>query len=237
MRHDTGGLALRLYGVLGWLAVALAASGCAQNAHHLNTTYLDRFATPNPTLTAFTVCHGFNCTERSHASLDLKQWRQVTAVFRPRAKNAQAERQQIARAVALMERLVGPQTGTAAPQWTHKDMLIYPNLGDPTQLDCVDEAVNTWTYMTMMERGGLLHFHRVAQLSNAGGLTDPFMRNTAAVQEIKGDYYAVDASLVDGGEPPVIMPLATWLGHWPPDRSVIEAHAKPPPKGTRQAAK
>lgn len=237
MMRDTGGLALRLYGVLGGLVAALAASGCAQNPHHLNTTYLDRFATPNPTLTSFTVCHGFDCTERSPASLDIKQWRQVVAVFRPRAKNAQAERQQIARAVALMERLVGPQTGTAARQWTHKDMLIYPNLGDPTQLDCVDESVNTWTYMTMMERGGLLHFHRVAQLANAGGLTDPFMRNTAVLQEIKGDYFAVDASLVDGGEPPVIMPLTAWLGSWPPDRSVVAAQVKPPPKGTRQAAR
>jgi len=132
-----------------------------------------------------------------------------------------------------MEKLVGPQTNTAAHQWTHKDMLIYPNLGDPTQLDCVDESVNTWTYMTMMERGGLLHFHRVAKLANAGGLTDPFMRNTAVLQEIKGEYYAVDASLVDGGQPPVVMPLAQWMGKWPPDVSVAEAKAKPAPKRTR----
>jgi hypothetical protein len=215
------------------VAAALTLCACAQNANHLNTVYLDRFATPDPTLAQFTVCHGFNCTERSHATLNIKQWRQVAAVFRPRAKNAQSERQQIAHGVALIERLVGPQTGTAAHQWTHKDMLIYPNLGDTTQLDCVDESVNTWTYMMLMERGGLLHFHRVAQLANAGGLTDPFMRNTAVLQEIKGDYYAVDASLVDGGQPPIVMPLTTWMGKWPPDVSVAEAKAKPAPERTR----
>ena len=224
---------MRLGGVFACLVAALALSACAENAHHLNTVYLDRFATPEPTLTEFTVCHGFDCRERSHASLTIKQWRQIAAVFRPRAKNAPAERQQIARAVALMEKLVGPQTNTAAPQWTHKNMLILPNMGDPTQLDCVDESVNTLTYMTMMERGRLLHFHHVAKLANAGGLTDPFMRNTAVLQEIKGDYYAVDASLVEGGQPPVVMPLATWMGKWPPDVSVAEAKAKPAPKRAR----
>ena len=75
-----------------------------------------------------------------------------------------------------MRRLVGTKTGTAVHQWTHKDMDILPNLGDPTQLDCIDEAVNTWTYMTMMERARLFRFHRVAQLSNSGNLHNP--RNT-----------------------------------------------------------
>ena len=218
---------MRWRGVLAGLSVALAASACAENANHLNTHYLSRFATPDPTLADFTVCHGFGCTERSHASLTLAQWQKVRAEFRPRAKSAKAERQQIARAVALMERLVGPQTGTAAHQWTHKNMLILPNLGDTTQLDCVDEAVNTWTYMTMMERGGLLHFHRVADLSNAGGLTDPNMRNTAVLQEKSGGYYAVDASLVDYGVPPMVMPLATWMGSWPPKAVASETPAKP----------
>ncbi|MEJ2431937.1 MAG: hypothetical protein P8Y53_01775 [Pseudolabrys sp.] len=139
------------------MSAALALAACAQNANHLNTHYLDRFATRKPTLTAFTVCHGFGCAERSHASLSLAEWRKVRAVFRPRAKDAKAERRQIAQAVALMERLVGPKTGTGVHQWTHKNELIYPNMGDPTQLDCVDESVNTWTYMTMMERGNAQH--------------------------------------------------------------------------------
>jgi hypothetical protein len=96
-------------------------------------------------------------------------------------------------------------------------MKILPNLGDPTQLDCIDEAVNTWTYMTMMERSGLFRFHRVAQLSNAGSLADP--RNTAVVQEISGGYFAIDPALVDFGVPPPVLPLATWTGDWPPNLS------------------
>jgi hypothetical protein len=201
---------------LAALGLALAASACAENAQHLNSHYLDRFATRKPTLTHFTVCHGFGCAERSQATLSLAEWGKVRAAFRPRARDARTERRQIAQAVALMERLVGPQTGTGVHQWTHRNMLVLPNRGDTTQLDCVDESVNTWTYMTMMEGGNLLRFHRVAELSSAGGLTDPFMRNTAVLQEKGGGYYAVDASLVDYAEPPVVMPLATWMGSWPP---------------------
>jgi hypothetical protein len=124
-----------------------------------------------------------------------------------------------------MQRLVGAQTGTAVHQWTHKDMVILPNRGDRTQLDCIDGAVNTWTYMTMMERGNLFRFHRVAQLSNAGSLTDP--RNTAVLQENGGGYYAIDPSIVDFGTPPPVIPLTAWLGSWPPDLSENDAQPKP----------
>ena len=72
-----------------------------------------------------------------------------------------------------------------------------------------------------MERGGLLHFHRVAKLSYATSLTDP--RNTAVLQEIGGQYFAIDPSLVDVGVPPPIIPLESWLTHWPPDLLASEA--------------
>jgi hypothetical protein len=220
------GSMVRILSTLQWVVAALAVSACAENANHLQTYYLDLYATPNPTLAEFNVCHGFGCAEVSHIALSPAEWRRVAAVFRPRAKDAQAERQQIAHGVALIQQMVASRAGIAEHQWTHKDMLILPNLSDTTQLDCVDEAVNTWTYTTLMEKNGLFHFHRVAQLSNAGGLTDPFMRNTAVLQETNGGYYAIDASLVDNGVPPPIMPLTTWLGSWPPDPSIVGAGAK-----------
>ena len=128
----------------------------------------------------------------------------------------------IACRVALIQLLVGQQTGTAAHQWSHRDKDILPNFeGDPTQLDCIDEAVNTWTYLTLMERGGLLHFHRVAKLSHAGTPIDP--RNTAVLQEIGGQYFAIDPALVDVGMPPPIIPLDSWIAHWPPDLPASEA--------------
>ena len=209
------------------LAGTLGLSACAQNPHHLNTMYLDRFASADPTPASFTVCHGFHCTEKKAVSLNREQWRRVAAVFEPRAKTAPQERQQIARGLALVQSFVGPQTGTAVRQWTHRNMYILPNLGDLSQLDCIDASVNTWTYMTMMERAGFMRHHRVAQLSYAGSLMDPDVRNTAVLEEKNGGYFAVDASLVDHAEPPLVMSLAVWLDTWPPNPAAIERVAKP----------
>ncbi len=222
-------------GVLGWLGAALALSACMQTGPNQSTTFLDLHAESNPTLASFRECHGFACAEQSRASLSAKQWQQVAAAFKPPAKDARAERRQIAQAVTVIRRAVGAQTGTGVHQWTHKDMIILPNVSDKTQLDCIDEAVNTWTYMTLMEKGRLLRFHRVAQLSNASSVTGP--RNTAVLQETGSSaYFAIDPSLVDFGELPPVIPLATWLGEWPPDLSQNDARepAKPKPVPTRQ---
>ncbi|HYC17684.1 MAG TPA: hypothetical protein VEC94_10790 [Pseudolabrys sp.] len=207
---------MRLWRIVRLLPLTLAVAACAENANHLQGFYLEQFASPNPTPAEFTVCRGFYCAEKSYATISEDQWRRVTAIFKPRAKNARLERQQIARGVALIGTIVGPQTGTDSHQWTHVKMFVIPNAGDLTQLDCVDTSVNTWTYMTLMERSGLFTFHRVAQLSYGP------LRNTAVLQEIDGGYFAIDASLVDVGVPPPIMPLATWLASWPPDAAAIE---------------
>jgi hypothetical protein len=215
---------VRFGSILGLLGMAWVMSACAENPSHLNTTYLDRYADPNPTLASILECHGFNCSETSRATLNRDAWRHVAAAFTPRAKDAPTERRQIAHGVALLQLLVGQQTGTAAHQWTHRDKNILPNLSDPTQLDCIDEAVNTWTYLTLMERGGLLHFHRVAKLSHAFDHNGP--RNAAVLQEIGGQYFAIDPALVDVGVPPPIIPLDSWIAHWPPDLPASEPRVR-----------
>jgi hypothetical protein len=222
--------------IVSSLAAALAVSACVStgdnqtrsSTSNLSSAYLDRYAQPSPTPASFTECHGFSCSVVSHVSLSPRQWRRVRAVFRPRAADAAAERRQIARAIAVMQRLVGAQTGTGVHQWTHKNKWIIPNLGDPTQLDCIDEAVNTWTYMTMMERDHMFRFHRVAELAYAGLPTDPNPRNAAVIQEKKtGAYYVIDPSLVNFAVPPPVMPLKIWAGSWPPKISVDKKQVPP----------
>ena len=217
--------------------LALALAGCITSSGGgdapLSAEYLSRYAETNPTPASFIECHGFGCAERSRVSLSAAEWGRVKAQLSPPAHDARAERAKVARAIAVMQKIVGVQTGTGVHQWTHKDMMILPNLGDPTQRDCIDEAVNTWTTMTMMERAGLLRFHTVAELGYAGLPTDTNPRNTAVLREKAGGaLYAVDASLTDGGEPPYVMPLTVWAGDWPPKLAEIE-NAGPPAKPDR----
>jgi hypothetical protein len=237
-------LVTRFVPVLGPLAAALMLSACVTASDGgsadgpLSAEYLTRYAEPNPTPASFLECHGFGCAETSRVSLSPGEWAKVKAQLAPPAHDARAERAKIARAVATMQKLVGAKTGTGVHQWTHKNMMILPNLGDPTQLDCIDEAVNTWTYMTMMERAGWFRFHSVAELGYAGLPTDTNPRNTAVLREKKsGALYAVDASLVDGGQPPLVMPLKVWAGSWPPKLADVEnAPAAKPAKPAKTAS-
>ncbi len=207
--------------------VCLVVLAACQSTNHLSDNFLRLYATPDPAYTNFFECHGFGCTFVSRISLSDAEWQEVRAVFTPQVADAGAEQRRIAEAVALMERLVGARTGTATHQWTRSKLHIdgNPRL-DPTQLDCIDEAVNTWTYLTLFGKDKLLRYHSVEKLAYAGGLPDfNFdLRNTAVIRAINsGKYFAIDPTLVDEGEPPPILPLSVWLGHWPPQLPAKEA--------------
>ena len=86
------------------------------------------------------------------------------------------------------------------------------NLSDPTQLDCVDETVNTTIYLTLLSREGLLRWHRVAAPAHRGTLVTLDVANTPVlVENGTGKGFAVDTAFADPGLPPYIVPLETWL--------------------------
>src|SRR5262249_58363796 len=106
-------VSVRFGSILALLGMAWVMSACAENPGHLNTTYLDRYADPNPTPASILECHGFRCSETSRATLNREAWRRVTAAFVPRARNAQTERRQIAQGAALIQISFGQQSRTS----------------------------------------------------------------------------------------------------------------------------
>jgi hypothetical protein len=187
---------------MGWLALA----GCAP----VPSEYFNDFAEAHPTPDSFRVCHGYGCKWATRVSLSDAEWRRVRAAFEPAVTTASSERRQIASAIAILEIEAGQRTGTAVHQ--RREV----NTGDLTQLDCIDESVNTWTYLTMLERDGLIRMHRVAPIAHGGSLLGFDMRNTAVLERTTtGTQYAVDPWLVDAGEPPPVVPLRVWLAIWP----------------------
>ena len=108
-----------------------------------------------------TVCHGTGCAERSEVRLDENDWSKIDAVFMSPATSAADERSRIAIAIGIMEVLVGPQSGTA------RDIGRNQHSGNRTgQLDCVDEAVNSTTYLRLIADRGVLRYHDVAPPAN-----------------------------------------------------------------------
>ena len=201
---------------LSLIVGALALSGCAlvpsgSLVQPEPSEYLLAYADPHPTPDNFRVCHGYGCKLQTRVALSESEWQRIRAIFKPRFRTASGEQHQIAAAIAIIEVEVGQRTGTAVHQ--RREL----NGGDPTQLDCIDESVNTWTYLTMLDNDGLLSLHRVVSIEHGGSLLGLDMRNTAVIElETTGTPYAVDPWLVDAGAPPPILPLSTWLASWPP---------------------
>ena len=161
----------------------------------------------------FSVCHGFGCSYKTPVLLEEKQWHNVMAVFRRKAKTPDAERKKIAKAIARMEKHVA--TATA----------MNPDLGqartfekDQHQMDCIDEAVNTSLYLKFFAEAGALKFHEVHSPVHRGYfINGVYPHNAGAVRETEtGEIYVVDSYYEDNGSKVHIVGLDEWLDEWRP---------------------
>ncbi len=153
----------------------------------------------------FYSCTDYHCDEGETVSLSAAQWQEIRALFAT-TSNAQEERQQIRKAIALLETQVGAITGTS------RDLAKnVAGAGLPGQLDCISESKNTTTYLRLMDADGLLHWHTVEERR----LRHPWILDlhwSAVIRDTDtGQRYAVDSWFLDNGQPPYIQPLEQWL--------------------------
>jgi hypothetical protein len=193
--------------------MALGLAGCtsASPAQGMFERY-NGDATPQH----FVVCQSYGCSTRTPAAFTDQEWAEIAGQFTPPPQTAEDERERIARAVALMERVVGPKTGT------ENDRPGAPVIAKDTkgQMDCLDEATNTGTYLAFLEQAGLFRFHDKARAVRRGYLIDGlWTHNTATVIERATQRrFTVDTWFRKNGDPPVIVPVEDWLaGYYPPD--------------------
>ncbi len=167
-----------------------------------------RAATPEH----FSVCHGNSCRDIDTLALNAAQRRILTALFDKPPPDAASERARIATAIAAMERWVGARTGTDRDRGG-----TFPGLGEPGQMDCIDESTNTTTYLTLFTSQGWLRLHRVEARMARGFLPLAWPHTTAVIMEIgTGQRYAVDSWFLDNRQPPFIVPLKIWRHGWKP---------------------
>ena len=167
-----------------------------------------------PSVRHFSICYGGTCSQRATLGLSRAEWSRVRSTFTPAPATPAAEREAIRRAIALLQRIVGPKTGTAH------------NLGENRghglagQMDCVDQSIDTSVYLTLLQKDGLLHWHRLAGRSTRGPFTAVMQwpHSTAVIVDTADHIqYAVDAWFLDNGNPPFIVPLREWANGWRPD--------------------
>lgn len=169
-----------------------------------------------PTPDRFSICFDNSCRSVSQLALTRQQWRAIQAIFQPPAKSAAEERERIAEAIARLEQLIGPMTGTANDRGRNRSS------SNPLhhRMDCIDESTNTTTYLYMLQRDGLLRWHRLKDPVTRGFFLFGWPHTTAVIESRKaGSRWAVDSWFHDNGLPPEIVPLEQWRAGWSPSGS------------------
>jgi len=196
--------------VLAGLALALA--GCGTSGGGYEEMMAER-QVAGARVDAFTICHGHGCRLRSDVALTASEWAPVADLFAEPAADARAERGRIASAIGVLEAAVGRKAGTAADRGG-----TFNAMGGDDQIDCYDETTNTSVYLTLLEKAGYLHWHKLQGWAGRGVLIDgAWPHQSAVVIEIaSGKAYAVDSWFEDNGHAAHVVPLEQWRAGWKP---------------------
>lgn len=179
---------------------------------------INRIYHGSPSLGSFEICQGGGCTRSDVLSLTPAEWDNVIRLFTPSPLTAEAEREAIAQAIGLLEDIVGTKIGTAADQAG-----TFGNSDYQHQQDCNDEAINSTTYMRLMQQAGLIRFHQILDTRTRKFFFTGWPHSTAVIQDTGSQAeYAVDSWFYDNGFPATIVPLAQWKdGYIPTDSPIL----------------
>lgn len=151
------------------------------------------------------VCHGFGCHRKTAFSFSAADLATMAALI-GRARTAQAERAGVRRMVAWAEERVAAKVGSA----DDVGGLDLRNAGRAGQMDCIDEAANTTSYLLVAQSAGLLRKHRVSRPVARGYFLDGRYPHATAVLLEGNTAWAINSWPHANGVPPDVMPLSRW---------------------------
>ena len=168
-------------------------SGCVSGGGDDPRIHYVAFGAEPPSGNRVTVCHAYTC----------------------KVQTPYEERRAVAYAIAKIDTDVGNALGI-------KDRagMQFSASGDPTQMDCVDVATNTTSYLLVLKANGLIKYHTVEGTMSKENLAKGLVKLnpvaywphwSAILKENKsGQKYAVDRWPFDQGENPAIVKVEDW---------------------------
>lgn len=157
-------------------------------------------------------CRGYGCRFKDTVTLDDDDWKEIKKHFKRKARTAEQEREYIAAAIGTFEKRVGEKTGTKY------DLAgTFQSTGN-FQQDCVDESVNTTTYLIVLQQAGLIRFHDILQ-PNARILSGWPHQTAVIIEHDSGAKYAIDSWFHDNGVAAEVVPLELWEDGWSPTQT------------------
>lgn len=199
------------------IMLAAGLSACVSGGGSDPRIHYAHFSADPPRGNQITVCHAYTCKMQSPYTFRQQDLAEIRAVM-ARTKKADTpheERRAVAYAIAHIDVKVGKKLGIK-----DKAGMQFTASGDPTQLDCVDVATNTTSYLLVLQQNGLLKHHTVAMTRSKENLLKGFAQLdpvkywphwSAILKENKtGQQWAVDRWPFDQGENPAVQKVEEW---------------------------
>lgn len=169
----------------------------------------------------FGICKGYGCRSYLKTGLAQGEWHQIVDIFAVPSETPAAERELIKQAIALFEHFVGPKTETDQD----KAGALVLNFSAQNQMDCVDEAFNSTTYLYLLRQARLVRHHVLGKPLRRGNFINGWPHNAATIHEIGSEkiiggkgHYVVDSWFHANGGKPEIVPASLWATGWKPDQ-------------------
>lgn len=164
--------------------------------------HFGKYGAARPRGTRATICSAYGCkTQQKFIFTDrfMEAMKKLYADLG--VSDGFSERQFFKKAIAAMEKESMISLGLSGDR---PSIDLFGN-GDPGQLDCVDEATNSTSFLLILNDAGLVRYHRILGPIWKGGLTR-WTHYAALIEDRKTKVqYAIDSGVTkQGGEPYII---------------------------------
>lgn len=158
------------------------------------------------------VCFNYGCLAQAEVAFSDGQLGELRQLL-GRAHTSVEERDAIGEAVGRLLGWAGQQSPIAADRGGNfADDAVYG------RMDCIDHSMTTTRLLRLMERNGLLRYHRVLEPALRQRFV-LFQHYSAQIEEVGTggagsdihERFVVDSWFFDNGRPAAVMPLAAWM--------------------------
>lgn len=154
----------------------------------------------------FSVCHGYDCYYRTKMILGAKDELRIRNLLQDGSRSAADERKALRTVIALYE-----ERSTVAIGVRDKPKMQFGKARIKGQMDCVDESINTDSFLRYLHSRGWLRHHVPDRRMTRGSFIDGrYPHWTAVLKDNSSQRWAVDSWYEAGGGVPDIMPLQEW---------------------------